>query len=76
MNFEFNYHSTEEYSLDGESTNARAINTVLEYSEGTTWFKVLHDFAHFLGNVYGYDLTKQIAIADDDEFTVLRDCNI
>jgi len=57
---------------------SRSISSNHVYTENVSWMQVLYDFTVFLGSTYGYDLSKSIAVVDDDdagEYTTVYDLN-
>lgn len=59
--YQFIYNSAfSNDSCDGQFPLQKQTATTVVFEDGQTWMAVLDEFLHFLSNVYGYDIAKEV----------------
>lgn len=77
-NFSFSFVDIDQEN-DIDSALQRNMSNDYVYTETVPWQRVLSDFVSFLANVYGYSLSKSVAVVDDPDtgdYTTMHDINV
>jgi hypothetical protein len=63
-NYSFAYYTKDNRDIEDDFAIDDSVMRNLTYSDNIRWQPVLRDFLGFLSAIYGYDISKKVAIHD------------